>query len=237
MEDKIKIYSAAALFNGREAFFNSCLVEGLESIGYNVNSPQRDGFEFGNLIKTLSGKVEIGRESLIAKNIIYFLDMGIFIPNSDVVLANFDEPLDEGVVVESSYAKLMGKFVVGLRTDVRSPYGSPDEVFGGVHSFPACQSDKFISHYMSSRTTTEGGEQMKSLVDKIDCTISNANVVSGGFVPKYVTSNPNFDFVLKGAYLLFEGVKDIHSKDGLNKIVSRYIDNEKVLSQVLPDTV
>ncbi|OPY23467.1 MAG: hypothetical protein A4E27_01488 [Methanobacterium sp. PtaU1.Bin242] len=45
--------------------------------------------------------------------------MGVFIPGSDVILANLNEP-DDGVVVGASYAKLMVKFVIGLRTDVRT---------------------------------------------------------------------------------------------------------------------
>jgi len=121
MSKKIRIYPAAALFSGRETAFNSHLVEGLENAGYKTNFPQRDGYEFGNLSKILSKNMEETKVDTAVQNIIYFLDMGVFLANSDVVLANLDEPLDEGVVVETAYAKMMGKFVIGLRTDVRSP--------------------------------------------------------------------------------------------------------------------
>ena len=125
MTGEIVIYPAAALFNGRETSFNSQLVEGLEGLHhqtsggqekyYRTNFPQRDGFEFGNLTTALKRKLPADQIDSAVQNVIYFLDMGIFLPESDVVVANLDEPLDEGMVVETSYAKLMGKYVIGLR--------------------------------------------------------------------------------------------------------------------------
>lgn len=47
----IRIYAAAALFNGRETFFNVKLIEKLEKNGFADFLPQRDGFEFGQLKK------------------------------------------------------------------------------------------------------------------------------------------------------------------------------------------
>ncbi len=235
MTNEITIYPATALFNGRETYFNSKLVEGLEELGYQTNFPQRDGFEFGNLAENLSGKLQENQIGSAVQNIIYFLDMGIFIPKSNVVLANLDEPLDEGVVVETSYAKLMGKFVIGLRTDVRSPYGSPKNNFGGMHFFPAYQSHEFISHYMPSKTPEEREKQMSSLVQKIHQSIQNADISPQKVIPDYVKRNPNLYLVLEGAKLLFDGIKNIHSKKGLEKITSRYIKNKKRLEEISPN--
>jgi nucleoside 2-deoxyribosyltransferase len=234
MSDKIIIYSAAALFNARETCFNSQLVEGLEKLGYGVDLPQRDGFEFGNLAKILSGKLQHEQINSSIQNIIYLLDMGIFIPRSDIVLANFDEPLDEGVVVEASYAKLMGKFIIGLRTDVRSPYGAPNDNFKGMHFFPALQTHKFISHYVSSKTPKEREEQMNSLVQKIHTEIQSAGISHKETTPEYVKSNPNIYPVLEGAQLLFRGVEDIHSEKGLEEITSRFILYKKRLEEITP---
>lgn len=234
MTEKIVIYPAAALFNGRETHFNSHLVEGLERLGYKTNFPQRDGFEFGNLTKALSGKLQEDEISSAVQNVIYFLDIGMFVPTSDVVLANLDEPPDEGVVVEASYAKLMGKYVIGLRTDVRSPYGIPTDNFGGMHFFPAYQTRQFLPHYMPSKTPEERNEQMSSLVQRIDTTIKNAGITHTDTISEYVLNNPNFQPILEGAYLLFSGIKDIHSKKGLDEIASRYISNQQRLRKIGP---
>ncbi|MCK5149565.1 nucleoside 2-deoxyribosyltransferase [Candidatus Pacearchaeota archaeon] len=234
MKDRIIIYPAAALFNGRETHFNSQLVEGLERFGYKTNFPQRDGFEFGNLTNALSGKLQQDQISSAVQNVIYFLDMGVFIPKSDVVLANFDEPLDEGVVVESSYAKLMGKFVIGLRTDIRSPYGAPNDNFGGMHFFPAYQSHEFISHYMPSKTPEERESQMGFFIQRIHQLIQDTEISPQKVIPNYVKNNPNLYPVLEGAKLLFDGIKDIHSEKGLEKIALRYIKNKKRLEEIGP---
>ena len=232
MADKTVVYIAAALFNARETHFNSQLVEGLEKVGYKTNFPQRDGFEFGNLAKALSEKLQQDQISSAVQNIIYFLDMGLLIPASDVVLANLDEPLDEGVVVEISYAKLIGKFVIGLRTDVRSPYGMPNNCFGGMHFFPAYQTHRFLQFYMPSKTPAERDEQMNSLVQKIHSIIKEAGVSHQEKIPEYARNNPNIQLVLKSAGLLFSGIEDIHSDSGLEEITSRYVKHKKILEEI-----
>lgn len=234
MTEKIVIYPAAALFNSRETYFNSRLVEELEKKGYKTNFPQRDGFEFGNLANTLSNKLNKNQVASAVQNVIYFLDMGVFLPNSDVVLANLDEPLDEGVLVETSYAKLMGKLVIGLRTDVRTPYGNTNDSFKGMHFFPAFQTKKFISHYMPSKTPNEREEQMSSLIKKIDSTIQEAEITHQNSVPCYAKNNPEISKILKAAHLLFSDIKDIHSKVGLEEISSRYIQYKKTLEEISP---
>jgi nucleoside 2-deoxyribosyltransferase len=227
MKENIIIYPAAALFNARETYFNSKLVENLESLGYKTNFPQRDGFEFGNLTKALSNKLSSDQISSAVQDIIYFLDMGIFVPNSDVVLANLDESPDEGVIVESSYAKLMDKFTIGLRTDVRSPYGSITDKFGGMHFFPAYQCKEFILHYMPCKTPEEREEQMNSLVQKIDQIIKKAGITHQENLPDYVRKNPNLNYILEKAETLFNGISDIHTEESLEEIASRYVNHIK----------
>ncbi len=232
MKEQIIIYPAAALFNVRETYFNSKLVEGLEKLGYQTNFPQRDGFEFENLTKTLSGKLQPTQMGSAIQTIIYFLDMGVFVPKGDVILANLDEPLDEGVVVEASYAKLMGKFVIGLRTDVRSPYGTSNDNFGGMHFFPAYQCHRFIQDHITFKTPSEREEQINSLIQKIHQTIQKAEISHNESIPDYVRNNPNLHPILEGAKLLFNGIDDIHSEQGLEKIISRYIKNKKKLESL-----
>jgi nucleoside 2-deoxyribosyltransferase len=234
MDNKIVIYPAAALFNARETYFNSHLVERLEDIGYETKFPQRDGFEFGNLARTLDGKVASNHINSAVQDIIYFLDMGVFVPKSDVVLANYDEPQDAGVLIEATYAELMGKLVIGMKTDVRSPYGSPDDRFGGMHFFPAYQCDVFISHHMPSKTPKEREQQFSSLVQIIDETIKNSGIAHREEIPDYATLNPKMRRISEGAKLLFENVSDIHSDEGLETISSRYIKHKKRLEEIGP---
>ena len=234
MTKKIIIYRAATLFNGRETHFNSQLVEGLEGLGYKANFPQRDGFEFGNLTKALLGKLQQDQINSAFQNIIYLLDMGIFIPRSDVVVVNFDEPIDEGVVVEASYAKLFGKYVIGFRTDVKRPF--PTDNIGGMHTFPAYQTHQIILHYMPSGDKQERDKQMNSLVHRIDNAIKTNGIIHKNTMPEYAIKNPNIKPILEGADLLFSGITDIHSKKGLEEIASRYITNQERLKEIGPNS-
>lgn len=232
----IRIYAAAALFNGRETFFNVKLIEKLEQNGFADFLPQRDGFEFGQLKKNLAAKLPPADADAALVNIIYFLDMGVFVAQSDVVIANVDEPIDPGVAVEISYARLMGKTVIEIHTDVRTPYGDPGP-FGGMHFFIAFQADRFIQAYMPSKSPSEAEYQLNELSKKIIATIKSVGVTHSTKLPDYVLSNPRFAGILKGAELLFSGIDNIHSEEGLQKITQRYLDNKVELEKLAPLSV
>ena len=103
------IYVAAALFNGRETMFNWRLSSELEKKWSGTTiTPQLDGYEFSALADAFSKNVPPEELSDVVQSVIYYFDMGYCLPMSDIVIANLDEPLDEGVVTEVSYAKLMG---------------------------------------------------------------------------------------------------------------------------------
>ena len=72
------------------------------------------------------------------------IDIGKFIFDSDVILANMDEPVDPGVVIECMVAKEMGKPVVQYRTDSRGPYGGLGDFNKGMHQFPLFLADSWI---------------------------------------------------------------------------------------------
>ncbi|MBS3087640.1 hypothetical protein J4226_03525 [Candidatus Pacearchaeota archaeon] len=219
----ITIYPAAALFNGRSTYFNQALVAGLEEKGYKTNFPQRDGFEFGNLNKALMDKLPESEVPSAVEKIIYYLDMGIFVPQSHVILANLDEPQDEGVLVELAHAKNISRHNIGFRTDVRSPYGSSSDGFGGMHFFPGLYlCDTFIQHYMPCKTPQDAKTEMQGLVDKIDKEISPMEFSN----IKPATDN-----------ILFSGIKDIHSLEGLRELVERYISNKDKLESYGPKIV
>jgi hypothetical protein len=73
------------------------------------------------------------------------LDLGHFLYGSDVCIANLDEDLDPGVIVEIMFAKMMGKPVIGYRTEMRTPYGKQTECHTGMHFFLYFPCDKFIN--------------------------------------------------------------------------------------------
>lgn len=227
------IYIAAALFNGREIYFNSRLVKGLEEKGYKTYIPQRDGFEFGDLTCVLTKKLPPRDVNPVLEKIIYLLDMGLFIPKSNVVLANLDEPLDEGVVTEITFARLIGKFIIGLRTDVRSPYGLPSNPLKGMHFFPAYQCNKLISYNMLSKNFEEAEEKFDTLINKIDIVIKKRKSKS----QQKTTSSPHIKSVINAANTLFKGIKDIHSEEGLENIVKRYIQFKSKLIKINPEVV
>jgi nucleoside 2-deoxyribosyltransferase len=226
MDEKIVIYNGASLFNTREILFNDKLVSNLEK-KYKIISPQRDGFEFVDLMNSISSKVVDKEVDLTTKNIIYFLDMGYFIPKSDVILANFDEPIDEGLVVEATYAKLMGKFVLGFRTESRTPYGSFQDTYKGTHIFPVYQTNEFIFDYSDFRDP-----DLFALTRKIKESIEKNKIIHKKSLPNYVLSNPNFKKLIDGANYLFEGIEEFNSSGSVDKIISRYVNKKEDLENI-----
>jgi len=98
-------------------------------VGYKVKLPQRDGFEmtkFQSRLKDLSNLTESEFNAAVYWTI-YLLDLGHFLYSSDVCLANLDEPLDPGVIVEMIFAKMMGKHIIGYRTEMRTTFGSMND--------------------------------------------------------------------------------------------------------------
>ncbi len=231
MEDKIKIYHAAPLFSGRETSFNLNITTRLEERGYLVTLPQRDGFEFESLRNSLASKIPEDDIINTIYDIIYFLDIGFFIPRNEVIVANLDEPICEGVVVEITHAQIMGKYIIGYRTDIRSPFGAIEDPLRGTHFFPAYQCDCFVCNHMRSRTVDEVVNGFDSLIDKIDGTVKG---VKKSLMVKTVLSNPKIEEVIKSAELLFSNVEDIHSEEGLEEIVKRYVNNKDKLVRFSP---
>lgn len=214
-EEKIEIYFAAALFNLRETLQNAFLVSELEK-KYKVNFPQRDGFEFSQLGKALKKYITEKEIPSAIQDIIYYYDMGKLLPKSKIVVANFDEPQDEGVIVEATHAKLSGIPVIGFRTDVRSPYGNLEDNLRGMHFFPAYQCDIFIPVFTPSKTRKQGEENIKDLANKID---SATTLCKPNFNP-----NPVYKKTIDYANTLFNNIQDIHTN--LEEIAKRYSKNK-----------
>lgn len=230
---RIKIYPAASLFNGRETLFNIKLTDLLESKhGYQANLPQRDGFEFGRLAKVLKTTMSEQEAQQALEIIIYILDIGKFIPESHVVIANLDEPLDPGVDVEQCYASIMGKFVLGFRTNARTPFGSND--YRGMHFFPTYQCRAFVSHNMPGENIRNAEQEIKALAEKIDHIIQAHKNKPRNTVRSSVLNIPEIRDVLFAAETLFHNLSNIQSKESLSKITERYLAKKKILLSLLP---
>lgn len=225
----LKIYMAASLFNERETSFNLELAKNLERKGYQVILPQRDGFEYVALTNQIDRHVQHGARALAA-NTIYLLDMGKYIPESDVVVANLDQPIDEGVVVEITYAHLIGKPVVGVRTDLRSPYNGDQELFGGVHSFVSYQTNAIAMQHQVIRNSEDEQLALNNLTNTIIQKIGMIQPQKSKKLPSYVLSNPNVANLIEASNLLFTDIADIHSEDGIKEVVSRVVRNQSKLA-------
>ena len=106
-----KVYFAAPLFSDAERDYNLYLTGILESYGYEVFLPQRDGF----LATELEGLTE---EEKIAK--IFEKDKEEVL-NADIIFAVLDgRAPDEGVCIELGLAYANGKRCYGFKSDARS---------------------------------------------------------------------------------------------------------------------
>lgn len=224
--NKITLYSTASLFNSRDLHFNICLNELLErQYGYKIYVPQRDGFEFANcelLSLLLEERSITGQENKAAiERIIYLLDMGHFIGKSHMVLANLDEPIDEGVVVEMQHARNLGKPVIGWRTDERNPYGSRTDPFKGCHFFPAMQCDVFLAFQYRGASTEGSCLNLQKLAENIHASIQDLLPRTESSV---ITTTPATKLILEQAEALFHDLDNIHTDESLSTIVSRYAD-------------
>ena len=96
--------------------------------------------------------------------IIYLLDLGRFLWTADVCVANLDEPTDPGVLVEVMFAHMMGKPVLGYRTEARSPYGTLSDFTTGMHFFKFFPLDAFLSLTPAS---IPNGKALDEYCDKV----------------------------------------------------------------------
>ncbi len=105
------------------------------------------------------------------QTIIYAYDL-LSVSQSDVVLARFDEPPDPGVDTEVLIANTLGIPVIAYRTDVRSPYGTSSDKYGGMHSFPVKTSEMIIIHESSTSAQKDMSALSERLVSEIKKSLS-----------------------------------------------------------------
>ncbi len=125
----MKVYIASPLFNPPEREENSEIDEALRKEGFDTFLPQRDGFLYVELVKTIEEKKECKREDAekIALSIITHLDIYQVCEGSDALVLNMNGRVpDEGAVSEAAMAFAAGHPVVIYKNDARSLVGGRD---------------------------------------------------------------------------------------------------------------
>lgn len=230
----LEIYNAAELFNGPNTRFNTEVTAGLEVKGYVVFSPQRDGFDFITLQNALAELLPPEKMEEAVRKIIYSWDI-ICINKSDVVIARMDEPQDPGVIHEIDIAQALDVPVITYRTDTRSPYGSITDTYGGMHTFPIESSEVLIRLMMPSKTPEEAKKDMDNLINILDYEL--VKIHKKTISPSFLNYPENFQKILEIGDVLFNGVYDIHSQEGLKEIAKRYLENSEQIDKFGPHVV
>lgn len=230
----MRIYWAANLFDWDNKLYNLELEKELAKFWHKTILPQRDWFEFSKLSNTLSQFLPSEQVQSALNAIIRFLDLWVFLPKSDLVVAKLNEPLDPWVDIEQVYARMMNIPVIWYRTDSRQPYWN--NWFNWTHPFPAMETDYFIN----VSTNWDSLESIKVSIEKLANRISEI-IDSSDFVANKIkitksTSTLQIQRILTWADILFSwiDIKDIHSQNTIELICSRYKDNMDAITVLWP---
>lgn len=238
-----------------DGFAEKALTINGEAVDAQCYLPQRDGFETGKIASFLAhaktvlnpdgeedgGAMAAGSGKLTAGEVVmytpYYLDLGYFMSNAVAVIANLDEPIDVGLVVEISYARLCNIPVIGIRTDLRTPLGKPSEILS-INPFVVEQCDCFLwaetprGNFSDVLAATdkiyeETDKQLRKLIDLAD---------KGNEMRR--SANPIFKNIVEGSDFLFSNLKgDFHSKDNMTKIVKNFDEHKDFLREIAPQLI
>eukprot|EP00658_Telonema_sp_P-2_P004193 TRINITY_DN11573_c0_g1_i2.p1 TRINITY_DN11573_c0_g1~~TRINITY_DN11573_c0_g1_i2.p1 ORF type:complete len:180 (+),score=50.32 TRINITY_DN11573_c0_g1_i2:309-848(+) len=168
--------------------------------------------------------------------IIYLLDMGRAIPWADAIVACMDEPMDTGCVVEMTHGMMLGKAVVGWRTDTRTPFGAGSGLTRGGHFFAPFISDVFVtSASVVCASAADFEAENDDLANKLDKAIKAAVASKQGVVCRPSSAQ---NLILEAAAKLLSGVPEeamMSDPNVLNKVIENYIAMESELRNVLPE--
>lgn len=119
--NSLKIYCAGPLFNPKEREDMNSIATILETAGYTVFLPQRDGLELARLLPVLTERDISEKEaSIVLNNAIFSLDVFEIIDSDGVILNINGRVPDEGAMVEAGIAWAHGKPIVIFKNDDRS---------------------------------------------------------------------------------------------------------------------
>ncbi len=234
------VYIAAAAYNSREAQFNTNLSNRLSCCtGCDIILPQKEGFVGPELANAFLGKLSEDEAGHALRTIAYCQNFGYLMPQADMVIANLDEPIDAGVVMEMSYGKRIGKKIIGFRTDIRPPCGAGKDSAGkysimGMHAFPVYQCDIFITQPANPRNRGNGEQEMESLAHRLREAIIELKPGITKDIPQNALLDSDISGLLNGAELLFNRVERYNFPPPAETLVQRYLDNRAELDRLTP---
>ena len=208
-------YFAAPFFCAKEQYYNLKLTEEIEKkTGHKGFLPQRDGFFYGNLIEAVKNDYPQDQAENIAQDLVYILDMGTLLLGTDYVIALVDEQIDEGVAVEISYAQAAGIPVLGIRSDLRAPFGNLSGISRGLHLFVAKQCNQI--YYQNQLKKNSDLEQD---IEKIIHFIDRLNFESKNTDSARLFGKEN---IVQRYHQIFKGQIDLNSKEAIRTILINY---------------
>jgi len=117
----MKIYFAGPLFSEAEKRFNQNLTEKLESLGFEVYLPQRDGVERNKPPYDMM-EPEIRRKALFELDRNKILDADIFLFILDGRVPDEGACVELGIAYAQKYISKKEKILIGLHTDIRAAF-------------------------------------------------------------------------------------------------------------------
>ncbi|MBN2212014.1 MAG: nucleoside 2-deoxyribosyltransferase [Sedimentisphaerales bacterium] len=133
----MKIYCAGPLFNPKEREEMSLIAEALETEGFSVFLPHRDGLELAQILPVLREQgLSTEEASLLLNQAIFAVDVYQILDSDGVVVNVNGRVPDEGAMVEAGIAWSHEKIVVIFKSDTRSLVeGSCNPLVMGLANF------------------------------------------------------------------------------------------------------
>lgn len=156
---RLRVYCAGPLFNQAERDEMTSLSRRLESAGFEVYLPHRDGMEFRLVLDVL---VERGWTKPVAAaflhEAIFALDVYQLVVECDALIWNLNGRVpDDGATSEAAIAWTLGKPMVAWKDDVRSMIAGRDNpLLAGLVEFDVFDDPNAITSRLAERITLDG---------------------------------------------------------------------------------
>jgi nucleoside 2-deoxyribosyltransferase len=227
------IYLSSGMFNADTNLYNACLTKYLESKSYNCYLPQRDGLSVAQLSTYLQKhNPEVANE--ISCYVPYYFDLGCGMKNAIAVVANMDDLVDIGMTVEVSYASISNLPVVGVRTDIKSPFGNVNDLIS-INPFPVMQCDVYFATKPFDGEYKEIMSHLDDVFKIVEESVEKLIKIKSNNMTH--SKNPVIINILKAAAILFDGIKDIHTEEAMQEVVKRYLENQKFFDSIVPKSI